>query len=266
MGIFKTPKQPDPYATAAAQAGANRDGAIASQLINMVDQDTPDGSLTYTQNGTRSYYDSTAGRNIDLPSYVAKTTLNPTQMAAKDQEQQVDLKTNTLANQLVGNASSGLETPADFSNEAIAAKTSAIINPRLADRFAKDEEALRTNLINRGMREGTQGFQDEMLAFTQGKNDAYSSEALNNRQQAIQEIGLPRDRVINELGALLGTGQIAQPQFASTPKSSVDAAPIASLIQQNYQNKMTGRNAMLGGMFGLAGAALGAGAKIYNGK
>lgn len=265
MGIFKTPKAPDPYASAAAQAGANRDGAIATQLVNMIDQETPDGNLTYTKNGTRTYFDTTANKDVTLDTYKATQTLNPTQQAAKDQEQQVDLKTNTLAGQLLGNAQGQLATPADFSDAAIKAKTDAMINPRLADRFSRDEAALRTQLINRGMREGTQGFNDAMLSFNQGKSDAYSSEGLNNRQQAIQELGMGRDRAINEIGALMGTGQIASPQFTSTPRANVDATPIAQLINDNYKSRVSNANARMGGLFGLGGSLISAGSKFATG-
>lgn len=44
-----TPKAPDPVATANAQAAANKDAAIASQTLSMVDQYTPQGTLRYTQ-------------------------------------------------------------------------------------------------------------------------------------------------------------------------------------------------------------------------
>lgn len=264
MGVFKTPKQPDPVATANAQASANRDAATGTQLINMVDQVTPDGTLKYTQDGTTSYVGSD-GKTVTMPKFTATTTLDPLSAEANTLQKQADVGTNRLANTLLGNASGALGTPADFSEDAIKARTDAMVNPRLSKRFADDEAALRTQLINRGIREGSQAFNDAMLSFDQGKTDAYSSEALNNRQQAIQEIGLGRDRAVNEIGALLGTGQISAPQFVSTPRTNIEAAPIAQLISQNYQNRLAGHNAMLGGLFGLGGAALGAGARFATG-
>lgn len=264
MGIFKTPKQPDPYTTASAQAGANRDGAISSQMINMVDQYTPDGTLTYKRVGEDSYVDS-QGKTVTQPRFAATTELSPLAQQAKTLEQQADVGTNSLANTLLNNAGASLGTPTDYSEAAIKARTDAMVNPRLADRFGKDEAALRTQLINRGMREGTEGFNDAMLSFNQGKSDAYSSEAINNRQQAIQEMGLGQDRAINQIGALLGTGQVSAPQFVSTPRANVDAAPIASLISQNYQNKLSSSNARMGGLFGLGGSLISGGAKLATG-
>lgn len=263
MGVFKTPKQPDPVATANAQAGANRDAATSTQLINMVDQVTPDGSLRYTQDGTTSYTDA-SGKVVTMPKFTATTTLDPLSSEANTLQKQADVGTNRLANTLLGNAQGTLSAPADYSEDAIRARTEAMINPRLADRFTKDEDATRTNLINRGVREGSQAWNDAMLSFNQGKTDAYSQEALANRQQAIQEIGLGRDRTVNEIGALLGTGQINAPQFVSTPRANVDAAPIASLIMQNAANRTSSHNAMLGGLFGLGGSLLGAAGNYFS--
>lgn len=49
--MVSSPKAPDPYTTATTQSSMNRDTAITQQLLNMVNQVTPDGSLTYTQTG-----------------------------------------------------------------------------------------------------------------------------------------------------------------------------------------------------------------------
>ena len=49
--MVSTPSAPDPRETATTQSSMNRDTAITQQLLNMVNQVTPDGSLTYTQTG-----------------------------------------------------------------------------------------------------------------------------------------------------------------------------------------------------------------------
>lgn len=49
--MVSTPSAPDPRETATTQSSMNRDTAITQQLLNMINQRTPDGSLTYTQTG-----------------------------------------------------------------------------------------------------------------------------------------------------------------------------------------------------------------------
>lgn len=47
--MASAPKPPDPYETAAAQSAMNRETAITQQQLNMVDQITPWGSVTYSR-------------------------------------------------------------------------------------------------------------------------------------------------------------------------------------------------------------------------
>jgi hypothetical protein len=256
MGVFKAPKPPDPYATATAQGAANKEAGVTSAEMSMIDQITPDGNLTYKSLGK-----TTSGN----PRWQAITELNPIMQEAKTYEQMADRDTNRLATTVLGNAQELLSKPVSYDEESIKARTDRMINPRLADRFQKDESSLRNNLINRGIREGSQQFNDAMLSFNQGKTDAYSSEALNSRQQALQELGMEQREAINTIGALLGTGQISAPQFVSTPRTNVEAAPIAQLINSNYQSKVQRNNAMLGGLFGLGGSLLSAGTRMATG-
>lgn len=72
----KAPKAPDPYQTANAQAGMNRDTAITQMQLNAMNQNNPWGSVTYTQDGNRTFVDS-QGRTIETPNYVQNTTFTP---------------------------------------------------------------------------------------------------------------------------------------------------------------------------------------------
>lgn len=74
----RAPDPPDPRETAAAQAAANREAAIAQAQLNMIDQWTPYGSLRYEQIGgtgpqfDQSGYDSAMDRyNQSLSAWSA---------------------------------------------------------------------------------------------------------------------------------------------------------------------------------------------------
>jgi hypothetical protein len=75
---MKTPKAPDPFETATAQSGMNRDTAITQQFLNMVNQVTPQGTLTYEQTGTGGFTDA-QGNWVETPTFTATTTLTPEQ-------------------------------------------------------------------------------------------------------------------------------------------------------------------------------------------
>lgn len=241
---------------------ANREAAIAGTEMSMVNQIGPYGSLSYRQTGT------SANGN---PLWTATQSFDPVTQRSLDAEKMLDLKTNNLAVAQADRAARLLSTNANLSDAAIAAKTSAMINPRIADRLGKDEASLRSSLMARGLREGSEAFNDEMLAFRQGANDAYTQEALANRQQAIQEILLPRNQVLNEIASLGGMQQIQGPQFVSTPQTNVQAAnyqKVGDATIAAMQAADQRKQAAYGGMFGLIGNMLGtaqSGAKMAMG-
>lgn len=98
LGKSKAPKAPDPKETSAAQTGTNIGTAVANSWLNNVNQVTPDGSLTFTQTGTKNYYDPYTGKTYEIPLTTATQTLSPKQQAIKDQEDATNLNLGKLAN------------------------------------------------------------------------------------------------------------------------------------------------------------------------
>ncbi|MGL5011793.1 MAG: tail fiber domain-containing protein [Paracoccaceae bacterium] len=243
---------------ATQQAAANREAAIAGTEMSMVNQISPNGTLTYNQTGT------SANNN---PIYTATTTYDPVTQRALDAEKRLDYKTNEASEGLIDRARAGiLGQNLDISDTAINAKVQGMINPRLGQRFAQDESRLKDSLINRGMREGSQGFNDAMLSFNQGKTDAYTQEGLANRQQAIQEIVLPRNQLINETSGLAGMQQIQGPQFVNTPQTSVAPADYQRVAEAQISAQNAGqqrRQSAYGGLFSAIGSGINAGAQMY---
>jgi hypothetical protein len=255
MGIFSPPKPPDPVATANAQAGLNKDSAVSTQLVNSTDQITPDGNLTYSQSGNWSYVDAN-GKTVTVPHMTATQSLNPIMQESKTYQQTAERDSNKLASGLLTNANSILSKPTDYSEASIGDKVSHMINPRLEERFGKDRTNLETALINRGVRQGSQAYDDALQGFERGRTDAYTQEGLSNRQQAINELGLPARDVTNTISTLTNGGQMQAPQFANTPQANIGSPDYMGQVNSNYQAKVSKYNAMMGGLFGLAGAGL----------
>ena len=65
---MKSPKTPDPFKTAAAQSGLNRDTAITEQQLNMMDQNNPWGTIEYDRTGTDSFVNSQGQTIVDTDS------------------------------------------------------------------------------------------------------------------------------------------------------------------------------------------------------
>lgn len=251
--MVSTPKAPDPNKTAAAQSASNRDTALSSQLLNMVDQQGPYGGLKYDQTGTNSYVDSLTGKTITVPKFTATTSLSPQQQAILDQTQAAELNLGSIANERSNFLKDYLAQPFDV-NAATESKLYDLGRSRLDPRFAEQQEQQRAQLINSGIRPGSAAYTAAMRDFEANRNDAYNQLALNGRQQAFQEATYERNQPLNEIGALLSGSQVQGPQFVNTPQTSVGGVDYTGLVNQQYQAKLQNSQAKMGGLFGLAAA------------
>ena len=78
------PQPPNPYQTAAAQTGTNVSTAIANSYLNNINQNTPDGSVSYDQTGTYEMTDPTSGQKYNVPRWTANQTLSAAGQQLKD--------------------------------------------------------------------------------------------------------------------------------------------------------------------------------------
>lgn len=275
------PAAPDPKVTAAAQQNMNINTAMAQQGMNMVNKVNPWGTETSVLSGT-DRIKGADGKWIEVPRYTQTTTLSPAQAAIKKQTDKTmqnlagvaTERSAFLGDYLQGGIdSSGLPSLAggdDFSADR-QMYTDTVLE-RMSPSMAQDESRLRTQLINSGIRPGSAAWDSEWGRHQQGVNDArlgailaggqeqQRMATLNNatRAQGMQELYAERNQPINELGALMGLSQVQQPQFGASPQTGVAGVDYAGLVQQDYQGKLQSHNAMMGGLFGLLGAGLGA--------
>jgi hypothetical protein len=255
--LVSAPRAPDPVATAQAQGGMNRDTAISQQLINMTDQVNPWGSVSYSPNGSTSYVDST-GRTVSIPRYTQTTNLSPEQQEIFNRTQTAQTNLSGLAADQSGMLRDYLSTPFEFDNQDAADWSYDLASSRILPQQQRNEEALRTRLINQGIRPGSSAFSTEMNSMGQQNVDQLNQLALTGRSQAFGESIAQRNQPINEITALMSGSQVSNPAQMSgaTPQASVGGVDYTGLVNQQYQGKLASHNAMMGGLFGLAGAAV----------
>ena len=257
------PAPPDPKETSAAQTGTNIGTAIANNAMGMVNQNTPNGSLSYSQSGTYTYKDPYTGKTYEIPTYTATTTLTPQQQAILDQNNQTQLNL----------AQTGAQQSAflqDYLGEVWNPDTAAIENylydlgsQRLDPRFAQQEDALRTQLANQGVMPGSEAWNREMATLSQAENDAYTQLMLQGRSQAFGELQAIRNQPINEISALLSGSQVSMPGVQMYQPQGAATTDVAGLINQNYaqqqanyQSQLASQQSLLGGLFGLGASAI----------
>lgn len=251
--MVSTPSPPDPMKTAAAQSGMNRDTATDQQLLNMTNQVGPDGTLTYDQTGTNSYVDS-QGKTITLPQFTATTTLSPQQQAIKEKSDSASLNLAGLASDQSGKLQDLLNTPFSYDNKDAENWAYDLASQRILPQQQQQQEALRTQLINSGIRPGTEAYDREMTRMQQGNNDQLNQLALNGRQQGFQEAQALRTEPINEITALMSGGQVSQPHFGQTPQTGVGGVDYTGMVNDQYKAQVANSQAEMGGLFGLLSA------------
>ena len=194
-----------------------------------------------------------------------------------------------------------LQTKLDLSNVArmpVNAGTTGqeAIMARLQPQIERMDAQTRTRLANQGLVPGGEAYKNAMLDVNQQKNDMLSQAALQGLNldigaqaqgfgQATQQMGAQntaqqaelqrqlalRQQPLNEITGLMSGSQIQMPQFQGYQGQSVTPAPIMQGAQaqgqnamQNYGIQSANANAQNAGLYGLAGAGLGAAA--YNPK
>lgn len=255
MGKPSQPQAPDPAATASAQGQWNSFTAQQQQAMNMVGQNSPWGSLAYTQTGSSTMTDPN-GKQISVPQFTANTTLSPSQQAIFDKTQAAQGNIAELANNQSGWLKDYLAKPFEFTNDDASNWAFDLGKGRILPQQKLDTEALQRQLLQRGLRPGTEQYSAEMTRLGQQQGDQLNQLALQGRSQAFNEAAYTRSSPINEITSLLSGSQITQPgsTFASTPQTQVGGVDYSSLVNQNYQGQLQQHNAQLGGMFGLGGA------------
>jgi hypothetical protein len=253
MGKSSPPQPPNPYQTASAQTSSNVDTAKAQAQLNNVNQVTPYGNLTYT---------STPGAG-GIPQYTATQTLTPAQQQLLTTTQGTQQNLANTAQEQSGKLSGLLNSPFSLDNTAVESRINELARLRLDPQLEQQQTALDTKLANQGIRLGSAAYDRAQLGQGQIANDARNQLLLSGRQQAVSEALTQRNQPLNEILALAGQGQIAQPSFQSTPQTGVAGTDIAGLVNNNYnaQNnaylqQQQQQNSTLGGLFGLGASAL----------
>ena len=249
------PPAPDPVATAKAQTESNVKTSTTQQQLNMVDQTNPYGSQTYTQSGT--WADGT-------PKFSMNTTFSPEEQRNQNQQWEFDNLVNQLGINQTKKLTGILDTPFKIDNAATEGRLMELGRQRLDPILKERNAALESKLYNQGVQPGTEAWDRAMRADTQGQNDAYNSLLLSGRGQAASELMAERNQPINEITALMSSGQVNQPTFGNTPQTSVANTDVAGITQQGYDNslipwkqKNAENQAMMSGLFSLGSAALG---------
>lgn len=260
----KTPKAPNPVTVANAQTGSNQSTAMFENMLNMQDQRTPYGSLTWQSAGTWQYKDPSTGKMVTVPKFMASSVLSPAQQGLLDQEQQFDARYNQMAIDQAGRVKDTLSNPFKYSPGEHEKWAGDIYNRLNADSIKAGEDELRQSLANRGLNIGTEAYDRALRNFYQGNQNARDQFMLDSYGTGMNTALTVRNQPLKEGIALMGGGQITEPSWLSGPQSGVANTDVAGIYGQNYAQKAAAAQqqaqasaGMWGALGQLGGAALG---------
>lgn len=251
------PAPPDPAATAAAQAGLNKEAILESARVNQMKRVTPWGTLTYSG-------------EIGTPGRTETTTLTPEAQNIYNQQLSLASMLTGYGGQLAPQVANRIMTPPDLAGRlGERQRIEEGLMARLDPYLARTEEARRTQLANQGITQGSEAWRAAQDDLARARNDAMLATIGQAGGEYARDVGLEsalRAQAINELSALtqgapaIGTPQFGQPaQYQIAPGDYQGAANTAYGGQLNaYNQQLQARNAAMGGLFGLGGAVAGA--------
>lgn len=259
-----TPPPPDYVGAANATAAGNAEAARIAAQANRVNQITPEGSRTYTQDPN----------NPD--QWTQTTRLSPAQQALYDQDVKIKQGLSSVSDKGLSYVQSALDSP--FDKSALPASqinpgetAQAAILRRLQPQLDRSKNALYTQLVNQGLTPGSEAFNEAMDQANRQENDAISQAALQGinvgqqaRQQGIQEQSFFRNEPLNMLNAVRTGQQVTNPSFSAVPQQATTAGPdILGAVNSQYGAQVANVNAqnasnagMMGGLFSLGTAAI----------
>lgn len=252
------PPAPDYTGAAQATAAGNLEAAKQAQQANMVNQNTPYGSLTYSQDPVSRF-----GEN---PSYSSNITLSPTGQALLDANNKSSIGLANLQSGAEGRVSETMSQPFDQQSvQDTADRAYSNYTQRLDPQWAAREESERARLANQGLVSGGEAYTNAMRDFSNARNDAYTqanTAAIGTMPQTLQLATALRNMPLNELNALRTGSQVTNPQFSSAPQQQtatgpnmLGAASAQGQYDQGLYNAGVGQaNSFNSGLMSLGGA------------
>jgi len=249
MGKKSGPPPTDPRATSAAQTGTSVSTAIANSFMNNVNQNTPEGTLTFDQTGSYTWSDPFTGQVYTVPRWTSTQTYSPEQQKIYDQEKAAEFNLARLANDQSAFLNEYMGQPVELGNEAVESRLFELGSARLDPYYEKQQEELERNLANRGIMQGSDAYTRALDEFNFSKNRSYNDLMLSGRAQANQELLTERNQPLNEIMAMLSGAQVQQPNWINAGQPQIPTTDNAGIIA-NYDAQMAQRARDKQGMFG----------------
>jgi hypothetical protein len=205
----QAPTPPDPVRTAQAQSEYNTQAAITQANLDRINQVTPQGSITYSQNGTNS--DGT-------PRYTQTQTYSPEQQALYDQQNSIAQALGSTAGAQIGRVNDTMGS--DFNYNGMTPLTTGI-NSQPVQRLSGPTPTMQTQLPNSGNIQTSIGPSD-LAADGQRVSDSVYNQAASRLDPQYQQQQSDLDARLAAQGIARGS-EAANREQGNLDRSRTDA-------------------------------------------
>lgn len=240
---MQAPAPPSATQTAAAQTASNQATATTQTELNSINQNTPTGNLDYEPTGT--WADGT-------PKLTATQTYTPAEQQLLGSQQTINQNLGNIGVTESAKLGGLLDQPFNV-DQATEDQLDTLGEQRLQPLQQKQTASLQQQLANQGISPGSEAYNNAMTLNSQSQNDATNSLILNGYQTAEQTALQQRQEPINEILALGGQTQVAQPSYAPTTQTPVAGTNVAALTNQQYQDQLAQTQSFNSGLGSIAG-------------
>tara|TARA_R110000787_G_C13433820_1_gene445761 strand:+ start:139 stop:1248 length:1110 start_codon:yes stop_codon:yes gene_type:complete len=278
----------NPSSSAGEQASWNEEAALKSRALSLIDQYTPEGSLTYS---TAMDDQGNPVLHEGIPQMRATQTLSPDQQRLFDSANTSKQNFADIAQRQLGQVGESLSNPftldqfgaAPQVNENVRNQTRDSMIARMQPQMDRDRARMQTQLINQGFTSGSEGYDSAFDESNRARNDMYlGADAAagnemsrlfglesNQRDRSINEAMMERNVPMSELASFMSGSQPGTPSFVPTPQGQVSAPDFQGIQQagastQNafnmgqYNAQNASDRANTQGLYGILGAGAGA--------
>lgn len=293
------------YGPSGVLDGRSLQNAIASGAVGQYGGNGTSGSPGHSLNGnaagsagtgTGTGTGGTGAGGSGNPQWTSTISLSPDQQAILDNQENLQIQQQGLGKNALDQFAGNLSTPYSLGGTPQVAGDGDLMSyqkqiagdllSRLNPELDRQQSALENKLVNQGVTQGSEAWNNELKLFGQQRNDAQiqsdlagSQEAgsLFNRslaahQQGVSDYNTEYYSPLNTYQSLMNGVAVQNPQFQGPGNTQVGAPDYQGAINAQYQSKLNAYNAnqassnsMMGSLFGLGGSILGGplGAAIF---
>jgi hypothetical protein len=206
----------------------------------------------------------------DPDRWTSNIALSPVGQQLLDYSNTAQLGLGKQMGQSLGRVDESLSRPFDQNSvQDVADQSYGMQTARLDPQWAQRKQQFDAQMANQGISAGGEAYDNASRDFGQQRNDAYNQARLSSigtMPQTYQLSSALRSQPLNELNALRTGAQVTNPAFTPIPQQQMTQGPnLLGAAQAQYGGDMAAYNAqvgsqnsMMGGLFGLGSAAIGA--------